>query len=77
VVRVRAPFRAYRSLDESVVDLGAFLHQNERYAPLWSASADPRAAARVLLDAGYATDPKWADKLDRLIDDLDLERLDA
>ncbi len=77
VVRIRAPFRAYRSLDESVVDLGAFLHENERYAPLWSASTDPRAAARTLLDAGYATDPSWADKLDRLIDDLDLERLDA
>jgi flagellar protein FlgJ len=77
VVRIRAPFRAYRSLDESVVDLGAFLHENDRYAPLWSATDDPRAAARVLLDAGYATDPAWADKLARLIDDLDLERLDA
>jgi flagellar protein FlgJ len=77
LVRVRAPFRAYRSLDESVVDLGVFLHENDRYAPLWSATANPRAAARVLLDAGYATDPAWADKLARLIDDLDLERLDV
>ncbi len=77
VVRIRAPFRAYRSLDESVVDLGAFLHENDRYARLWWTRNDPRAAARVLLDAGYATDPAWADKLARLIDDLDLERLDA
>jgi peptidoglycan hydrolase FlgJ len=77
VVRIRAPFRAYRSLDESVVDLGAFLHENDRYAPLWSTADDPRAAARVLLNAGYATDPAWADKLARLIDDLNLERLDA
>ncbi len=37
----------------------------------------PTGAARVLLDAGYATDPAWADKLARLIDELDLERLDA
>jgi flagellum-specific peptidoglycan hydrolase FlgJ len=77
VVVVRAEFRAYGSLDESVQDLGAFLHSNSRYDGLWSRAEDPRAAARALATAGYATDPDWSAKLIGLIDTFGLESLDA
>jgi lysozyme len=77
VVVVRAPFRAYGSLDESIQDLGAFLHANSRYDALWSRAEDPRATARALAQAGYATDPDWASKLIALIDTFGLESLDT
>jgi flagellar protein FlgJ len=76
VVTVRAPFRAYRSLDESVQDLGMFLHANSRYDRLWARAQDPRASALALAQAGYATDPDWGGKLIALIDSYDLEALD-
>ena len=76
VVVVRANFRAYRSLDESVQDLGTFLHQNSRYDSLWARADNPRASAVVLARAGYATDPEWPDKLIGLIDGFGLESLD-
>jgi flagellum-specific peptidoglycan hydrolase FlgJ len=76
VVVVRAPFRAYGSLDESIQDLGAFLHANSRYDGLWATAEDPRATAHALAQAGYATDPYWAPKLIALIDTFDLESLD-
>ncbi len=77
VVLVRAPFRAYRSLEECMQDLAAFLHENPRYDTLWAHAAEPRASAVSLSQAGYATDPDWADKLIGLIDDFGLESLDG
>jgi lysozyme len=77
VVVVHAQFRAYGSLDESVQDLGAFLHANSRYDGLWARAEDPRAAARALAQAGYATDPDWSTKLIALIDAFGLESLDV
>jgi len=76
-VTVRAPFRAYHSLDESVQDLGAFLRANSRYDAIWARAHDPRASALALAQAGYGTDPGWAKKLIALIDGFDLEALDA
>jgi lysozyme len=75
-ITVWARFRAYRSLDESVRDLGQFLHANPRYDAIWPLTVNPRLTARALLGAGYATDPDWADKLIRLIDAYELEALD-
>jgi flagellum-specific peptidoglycan hydrolase FlgJ len=75
-VTVRAPFRAYDSLDESLLDLGAFLRSNERYAALQRGLDGPREAAQALATAGYASDPSWAKKLIELIDAYRLERLD-
>jgi flagellum-specific peptidoglycan hydrolase FlgJ len=76
VITVQAPFRAYYSLEESVRDLGAFLRDNPRYAALGASLPDPRQAAAILAQAGYATDPAWPDKLVTLIDQFQLERFD-
>jgi flagellum-specific peptidoglycan hydrolase FlgJ len=77
VVVVRAQFRAYASLEDSVQDLGNFLHANSRYAAIWARADDPRASARALAQAGYATDPDWGAKLISLIDAFGLQALDA
>lgn len=76
-VTVRAPFRAYASLEESARDLGQFLRSNPRYARVQERHASPREAAWALAAAGYATDPTWADKLIRLIEEYGLEELDS
>jgi flagellum-specific peptidoglycan hydrolase FlgJ len=76
-ITVWSRFRAYRSLEESVRDLGQFLHTNPRYADLWPRAANPRVTARALAGAGYATDPDWPDKLIRLIDTYNLDALDG
>ncbi|HEY1293131.1 MAG TPA: glucosaminidase domain-containing protein [Chloroflexota bacterium] len=77
VVVVQAHFRVYRSLEESVDDLGLFLHGNPRYGSIWTRTADPRATALALSRAGYATDPEWAPKLIALIDAFGLDALDG
>lgn len=77
VISVRAAFRAYRSLEESTLDLGTFLRANSRYDAIWARAQDPRATVLTLAQAGYATDPDWAGKLIALIDGFDLEALDA
>jgi flagellum-specific peptidoglycan hydrolase FlgJ len=76
-VTVRAPFRAYTSLEDSARDLGQFLRSNPRYAGVQGRHASPGEAARALAAAGYATDPTWADKLIRLIEEYALEDLDS
>ena len=76
-VSVRAPFRAYGSLDESIADLGDLLHTNRRFASVWQQGSDPAAIARAMLQAGYATDPAWPDKLVRIIDRYGLRSLDV
>ena len=70
-------FRKYRSVYESYVDHSDFLLQNSRYAFLFDLPpTDYKAWARGLKAAGYATDPKYPQKLIDLIERYDLNRLD-
>lgn len=65
-------FRAYDSYSESFRDYADFLASNPRYAAVVNSaqanSGNARAFARGLQDAGYATDPHYADKLGSIID---------
>lgn len=72
-----SPFRAYRSLTDSLVDHDQMLSTSKRYADAMHASHDARTFAQELADAGYATDPDYASKLIGLMDRYDLYRLDA
>ena len=45
--------------------------------PAVGSREDPRATARALAQAGYATDPDWAPKLIALIDSFGLDSLDV
>ena len=76
-VTVQAPFRAYNSLQESIDDHAQFFHRNSRYARALAVKADPRAFARAIHAAGYATDPAYADKLITLMDRHNLYRFDV
>lgn len=55
-------FKAYTSFPESIKSRTDFLKQNKRYKSLFS-TTDPEQWAKGLQASGYATDPKYADKL--------------
>lgn len=55
-------FRAYSSYNESFQDYARLLSSNPRYAGVMG-QGDAKVFARGLQQAGYATDPHYADKL--------------
>ena len=59
-------FRAYGSYAEAFRDYANLLVSNPRYANVVG-SRDPAVFARGLQQAGYATDPMYAAKLERII----------
>jgi flagellar protein FlgJ len=59
-------FRAYGSYAEAFRDYASLLLTSPRYAGL-AGVQDPVAFARGLQQAGYATDPLYAAKLERII----------
>lgn len=61
--REKAAFRAYGSYAESVRDYVDFLRGNPRYEHALHNSASADEFAANLQDAGYATDPEYAQKL--------------
>jgi flagellar protein FlgJ len=65
--KVTAKFRAYSSYAEAFKDYASLLMGNRRYAAVIGQGQDAEAFARGLQQAGYATDPAYADKLTRII----------
>ncbi|MBX9812856.1 MAG: flagellar assembly peptidoglycan hydrolase FlgJ [Burkholderiales bacterium] len=63
-------FRAYGSYAESFRDYANLLLTNPRYAQVLD-QQDSAGFARGLQRAGYATDPKYADKLMRILDGIE------
>lgn len=71
-------FRVYRSAEESFRDHSDFLRYQDRYKSLFELRpSDYRGWARGLKKAGYATDPLYAEKLIKLIEDYSLYRFDG
>ncbi|WJJ93187.1 flagellar assembly peptidoglycan hydrolase FlgJ [Neopusillimonas aromaticivorans] len=60
--KMMQPFRAYNSYAESFADYARLISQTERYSEVMTAP-DAKAAAVRIQEAGYATDPAYADKL--------------
>lgn len=75
-VTIRDNFRKYHSWEESVEDHAQFFQENSRYKPAFNYSNDADRFAREIAKAGYATDPKYADKLIDLMKEFDLYRWD-
>ena len=70
-------FRAYRNVFESYRDHSLFLMNRARYHFLFDLDPnDYRAWAKGLKMAGYATNPRYADMLIKIIDENELYRLD-
>jgi flagellar protein FlgJ len=56
-------FRAYGSPAESFRDYAALIRNNPRYENVLGAGADISSFASMLQEAGYATDPRYAQKI--------------
>ncbi|NNF61201.1 MAG: flagellar assembly peptidoglycan hydrolase FlgJ [Gammaproteobacteria bacterium] len=66
--RETANFRSYDSMGEAVKDYAEFIRSNPRYEQAIERGADPHAYAQELQRAGYATDPKYAQKIVAILD---------
>lgn len=56
-------FRAYSSYAEAFQDYAGLISNNPRYADVLQQGGDIAGMAQAMQKAGYATDPKYADKL--------------
>lgn len=65
-MNVRDAFRAYSDPGESFQDYADFIKSNSRYREALQHAEDPQAYTRALQEAGYATDPNYADKILRI-----------
>lgn len=65
-------FRAYGSYTEAFEDYSRMLSSNPRYASVMQQGGDTIGMARALQDSGYATDPKYADKLVSVIRQMNI-----
>lgn len=70
-----AHFRAYHAPEEAMADHAGILGTGRRYAKARAASEDHAAYARAL-QGTYATDPRYAKKLVRIIEVFHLDRFD-
>ena len=71
-------FRKYDSPEESFRDHSDFLRYRDRYKFLFDLDpTDYRGWAHGLRKAGYATDPKYPEKLIRLIEEYELHLYDS
>lgn len=68
-IAVRKPqtFRAYDSYAASFDDYVNFLRSNPRYHDVLNSTTDAASFAQGLQQAGYATDPAYADKLQTIL----------
>lgn len=70
-------FRAYQNAEESFLDHSMFLKKQPRYSKLFlMETQDYKNWALGLKQAGYATNPKYADLLIEIIENLKLYELD-
>lgn len=65
-------FRAYSSYAEAFQDYAELLSNNPRYANVLKLDGNAVGMAQALQKAGYATDPKYADKLASVMDRINL-----
>jgi len=66
-VRERASFRSYDSLAASFQDYVQFLKSNPRYKDALLQAGDPGKFGSALQEAGYASDPRYAEKIGNVL----------
>jgi flagellar protein FlgJ len=62
-----AAFRAYGSIEESVADFADLLRHSPRYRQAAAAGRDAQAYVDGIGHSGYATDPRYAEKLSEIL----------
>ncbi|APZ42991.1 flagellar assembly peptidoglycan hydrolase FlgJ [Acidihalobacter ferrooxydans] len=65
--REQARFRAYSSIAASFADYAGLITHHPRYRQAIAAAGDPTAYLQQLQQAGYATDPQYAAKVDAIL----------
>lgn len=71
-------FRKYKSVNDSYHDHAMFLTKRSNYAKLFELkTTDYKAWAKGLKEAGYATDPKYPERLITIIEKYELYQYDS
>ena len=66
-VKERADFRAYDSFSDSFADYVDFIKSQPRYRDALAQAGDSRQFVSELQSAGYATDPRYAEKIGTIL----------
>lgn len=69
-------FRTYRSMQDSFADHGRVLSTDPRYRSAYAARGNPKTFVKLIAKAGYATDPRYADRVVRIMTKYRLDRHD-
>jgi flagellum-specific peptidoglycan hydrolase FlgJ len=69
---VDANWRKYASVADGIADYVQFFHDNPRYRKALACTSG-KDFAKAVAAAGYATDPDYADKICKIIDQYNLE----
>lgn len=69
----KASFRAYNSYQESFADYVSLIKNSPRYQDALNASADPKRYLDGIQQAGYATDPRYSEKVSRVLESISVE----
>ncbi len=66
-IKLKANFRVYKSVEESVLDHGKLLSSDSRYKSVFEHKDNPFAFCDALQKAGYATETKYTQHLKSII----------
>lgn len=66
--REQAQFRSYESYEDSFRDYVEFLKNSPRYKLALESASDPYEYVQQLQEAGYATDPRYAEKIKNIFE---------
>ena len=72
-VQQRSNFRVYDNIKQSFDDFVSFISDGPRYQEAIKKAANPNEFVKALQDAGYATDPQYADKVMKVMKSLSSE----
>jgi type VI secretion system secreted protein VgrG len=75
-ISITDSFRAYRDFSESADDYGRFLTENPRYKSCFKQGINAEQFVHELSAAGYATDPRYAEKIIAIIQKHGLTQYD-
>lgn len=69
-VQQKADFRVYEDIKQSFDDFVSFISEGPRYQEALKKAANPNEFIKALQDAGYATDPNYADKVIKVMESI-------
>ena len=73
-IKMMASFKKYPSIEHSFNDYVSLIKDNSRYREALANTSDPKRYIDALHDAGYATDPDYANKIMSIYNGDELQR---